>query len=50
LLNDVGYQNDWDGVFLGTPLPPATYYYVIELNSGVSGEHDIQTGFIELIY
>jgi len=50
LLNDVGYQNDWDGVFLGKPLPPATYYYVIELNSGVSGEHDIQTGFIELIY
>ncbi len=50
LLNDVGYQNDWDGVFLGKPLPPSTYYYVIELNSGISDEFDVHTGFIEIIY
>lgn len=50
LLNDVGYQNDWDGVFLGKALPPSTYYYVIELNVGSSADNNIKTGFIELIY
>lgn len=50
LLNDVGYQNDWNGVFLGKALPSGTYYYVIELNVGTIGENNIHTGFIELIY
>lgn len=50
LLNDVGYQNDWDGTFLGKPLPPSTYFYVIELNTGESDNSDVHTGFIEIIY
>jgi gliding motility-associated-like protein len=31
-----GYSpaGDWDGSYLGTPLPTATYYYIIELNAG----------------
>ncbi|MBL4703458.1 MAG: gliding motility-associated C-terminal domain-containing protein [Flavobacteriales bacterium] len=51
LLNDVGYQNDWGAVFLGKQLPPGTYYYVIELNTGAEDEKvDLYTGFIEVIY
>jgi gliding motility-associated-like protein len=51
LLNEVGYQNDWTAVFLGKQLPPATYYYVIDLNSGAEDEKtDLYTGFIEVIY
>jgi gliding motility-associated-like protein len=28
------YQNNWDGQYLGNPLPQATYYYIIEDASG----------------
>jgi len=51
LLNEVGYQNDWTAVFLGKQLPPATYYYIIDLNTGAEDEKsDIYAGFIEVIY
>ncbi len=49
VLNEVGYQNDWDGTFLGKALPPATYYYIIELNTDASDD-GVYNGFIELIY
>ncbi len=29
-----GYQNDWDGIYNGEPLPEATYYYVIQCGDG----------------
>ncbi|MEY3050403.1 MAG: hypothetical protein RLY31_188 [Bacteroidota bacterium] len=28
------YQNDWDGRYKGTPLPPGTYFYIIQLEEG----------------
>ncbi len=28
------YANDWDGRYKGTPLPPGTYFYVIQLEEG----------------
>jgi gliding motility-associated-like protein len=28
------YQNDWKGTHNGQNLPPATYFYIIELGEG----------------
>ncbi len=28
------YQNDWEGTFDGEDLPPATYFYIIDLGNG----------------
>lgn len=28
------YKNDWDGSFKGSPLPPGTYFYLIQLRPG----------------
>ncbi|MBI5915223.1 MAG: gliding motility-associated C-terminal domain-containing protein, partial [Bacteroidetes bacterium] len=29
-----GYGNDWDGRYKGNPLPPGTYFYLIQLEKG----------------
>lgn len=34
MFSSVGYREPWDGTFKGSPLSPATYYYVIELEDG----------------
>jgi len=41
------YQNDFDGKHNGKPLPAATYYYVIELNDGMTDPFD---GTLTIIY
>jgi gliding motility-associated-like protein len=49
VFNVVGYTNDkrWDGTFKGLKLPAATYFYVIDLQTG--GEKGIVTGSITII-
>jgi gliding motility-associated-like protein len=32
------YQNNWDGRYKGNPLPPGTYFYLIQLDKGNSEE------------
>ncbi|MDB4533889.1 gliding motility-associated C-terminal domain-containing protein [Vicingaceae bacterium] len=32
--SDQGYTSPWDGAYNGTDVPPATYYYIIELGNG----------------
>lgn len=41
----IGYNNTWDGLFNGNPLPEDTYYYVLFLDSG----KDKRTGFISIV-
>jgi large repetitive protein len=52
VFNSIGYsdENAWDGTFHGAYLPAATYYYVIDLNSGVSAGSDNYAGSITIIY
>ena len=38
-----GYQNDWEGMYKGKPLPTGTYFYQIEFGQG-----QIESGFINL--
>lgn len=45
VFNSVGYPNPWDGNYQGTPLPLATYYYIIDLKNG----YKILSGSITLI-
>jgi len=49
VFNVVGYTNDkrWDGTFKGLKLPAATYFYVIDLQTG--GDKGIVTGSITII-
>ena len=32
VFHAIGYQNDWDGNYQGTPLPDGTYYYFLKLD------------------
>ena len=34
VFTSYGYNKAWDGTYNGKPLPVATYYYIIQLNSG----------------
>lgn len=49
VFNVVGYTTDkrWDGTNRGFPLPPSTYYYVIDLNAG--GDNDMVFGYVTII-
>jgi gliding motility-associated-like protein len=43
-------EGDWDGRYMGTPLPTATYYYIIELNEKTdSPDHELLKGSITII-
>ena len=43
-------EGDWDGRYLGTPLPTATYYYIIELNAETdSPDQELLKGSITII-
>ena len=52
VYNSIGYTNSngWNGTNNGLSLPAATYYYVIDLNSGLGREGDIYSGSITLIF
>lgn len=39
------YQNNWDGSYLGNPLPTGTYYVIVQMPLGVR-----KSTFIELMY
>lgn len=30
IFNETGYNNDWDGKYLGTDLPSGTYFYILD--------------------
>jgi gliding motility-associated-like protein len=49
VFNAVGYTNDkrWDGTYKGLKLPAATYFYVIDLQTG--NDNGIVTGSITII-
>jgi gliding motility-associated-like protein len=34
LFRSIGYNIAWDGTFKGQPVPPATYYYIVNLKNG----------------
>ncbi len=34
VYSSIGYSTPWDGTFRGTPLPPGTYYYIINPKNG----------------
>jgi gliding motility-associated-like protein len=34
LFQSTGYNQPWDGTFKGSPMPVATYYYIINLSPG----------------
>jgi gliding motility-associated-like protein len=34
VFTSIGYGRDWDGKFLGTPLPIGTYYYIVDPKNG----------------
>ncbi len=34
IFQSKGYGQSWDGTYKGSPLPFATYYYIITLNNG----------------
>lgn len=43
-------EGDWDGRYLGTPLPTATYYYIVELNAKTdSPDQELLKGSITII-
>jgi gliding motility-associated-like protein len=52
IYNSTGYSNEnaWDGTYLGKTLPPAAYYYVIELNAATSEEADTFYGWVSIVY
>lgn len=45
LYTQKGYHNTWDGMFKGSPLAEATYYYIIDFGTGKLK----QKGFITLV-
>jgi gliding motility-associated-like protein len=48
--NGYSPEGDWDGNYLGTPLPTATYYYVIELNANTdSPDFELLKGSVTII-
>jgi gliding motility-associated-like protein len=44
LYHSSAYKNDWDGTYNGTPLPEASYYYIIK-----SSEKGIIKGVVNLV-
>ncbi|HRN78869.1 MAG TPA: PKD domain-containing protein [Ferruginibacter sp.] len=45
LFESKGYPQPWDGTYKGSPLPLATYYYVIDVKNGF----DVFTGSITIL-
>jgi len=40
-----GYNTEWDGTFSGSPLPVGTYYYMIDLKTGLGNP----SGWVEIL-
>ena len=47
LYSKLGYDNSWNGMFNGAPLPEDTYYYILYLDSNKG--KDKLTGYISLV-
>jgi gliding motility-associated-like protein len=47
VYSKLGYDNSWNGMFNGSPLPEDTYYYVLYLDSNKG--KDTLTGYISLV-
>jgi gliding motility-associated-like protein len=45
VYSSIGYGVPWDGTYKGSPLPPGTYYYVINLQNGLNP----LSGFVAII-
>jgi gliding motility-associated-like protein len=45
VFNRAGYTNTWDGKYNGTPVPPGTYFYVIDDGLGT-----VLSGYLEINY
>lgn len=45
VYDKVGYQNDWNGMYRGSPLPVGVYFYVITLNGGYK-----MTGSVSIVH
>lgn len=41
----IGYDNSWNGLYNGNPLPEDTYYYILYIDSGKAKK----TGFISIV-
>jgi gliding motility-associated-like protein len=41
----IGYDNTWDGLYNGNPLPEDTYYYILTIDSGKAKK----TGFVSIV-
>jgi large repetitive protein len=51
VFHSEGYEvgDEWDGTYLGLPVPPATYYFLINLNTKIPGFQDIYGGRVTII-
>lgn len=54
VFHSKGYPpgGEWDGKYIGSSVPAATYYYVIRLNSGISGnteDEELYKGSITVV-
>ncbi len=45
IFSKIGYNNEWDGNYKGSPVPDGTYFYVFDPNDGIQ---KAKTGFIEI--
>ena len=40
------YQNDWEGTYDSRPLPPGTYFYIVQLNKE---EEEALKGYLSIV-
>jgi gliding motility-associated-like protein len=45
VFSSIGYGDPWDGTYKGSVLPPGTYYYIVNLKSGVP----LLSGYVAVI-
>jgi gliding motility-associated-like protein len=48
IFQSIGYKQPWDGTYKGSPMPVATYYYIINLQPGTKGDKPL-SGSVTLL-